>query len=265
MPTQNNKLTIQRLLTNPVEFEAYLDEIDKRLAFREVKIQARPLMAMCEISKELNCTIVMGDEFFNKLDSWYRQRYADRLLVSFDVGKMIVLIKKNPFLVRFPLAYGTVRVNPLEFIRDITPSLLHSLPKNELDDLANLIIKNYKACISISEQKFMSMPDMETAVNQIINQNPDYGQSKWASLQVSEKALKFYIKTKGDNPPNIHNLTTLTKQAESLGLKNIHQSLINKIQCTAGVRYGEENISLNDAVVAQQASIEFCEIIASNL
>jgi len=256
------KYSKQSLLFNSQDFEVYMNEIDRRLIAKDVKIQNRPIMAWSEISKDLNCAISLRDEFSIKISDWYKTRYGNRLLMSFEIGKMVVLICNNPFLIRFPVIYGAPPVNPLNFIQEITPDLLNSLVKDDLDYLANFIIKNYKSFNLISEHRFISISDIDIAVSQIMNQSPDYGLSKWASLQVAEKALKTYISRKNCNYQNTHSLSKLLSQAETLGLDNITDSLINQIQCSPSVRYGEEKVSLIEAVEAHQSSIELCKLIA---
>ncbi len=258
------KYSKQSLLSNSQDFEVYMKEIDQRLIANDVKIQDRQCVAIFEIHKDLNCNFTSKDELHNKISDWYKTRYGNRLLMSFEIGKMVVLICNNPFFVRFPVIYGAPPVNPLNFIQEITPNLLNSLIKDELDYLVNFIIKNYRSFILINEHRFISLSDIDIAVSQIMNQNPDYGLSKWASLQVAEKALKTYISRKNCNYPNTHSLSKLQSQAETLGLHNITDSLINQIQCSPGVRYGEEKVSLTEAVQAHQSSIELCELIAQN-
>lgn len=265
MKRQQEKINIQTLLSNQNSFNEYMEKIDQGLSIDDVMIPARPLKAMGVISEELNCSLVLGGEFSNKIESWYDSRYGKRVLMDFSIGQIVILIKNNPYIVSYPLAFGTVKIYPFRLVEGLTPTLLMSLSQKELDETANIIIKNYTAFASIDEKKFLSISDMDIAVNQIMNKHHDYGQSKWASLQIVEKALKTFIKIKGETPPKIHDLYKLLKQAEKLGLQSIECNMIDKIQCSPSCRYGEEIISLNESVEALHTAINVCSLIANYL
>lgn len=48
----------------------------------------------------------------------------------------------------------------------------------------------------------------------------------------------------------------LATTAESFGLRPIARTVLSKVHCSAGVRYGEEPVSLAEAVEAQRAAFE---------
>jgi hypothetical protein len=50
-----------------------------------------------------------------------------------------------------------------------------------------------------------------------------------------------------------------------LGLKKINQDNVEILECDAGVRYGEEVISVQEAVEAHQASVDLCANVAKGL
>ena len=261
----HSKHTKQSLLANNDEFVSYMLEINNRLGLQGIKISARPMLAGGEVSKDLKCDISWNEELGKKIFAWFKEWYNDRLKNDLSIGKMVIKINQDPFLVKFPLVYGTGEVNPFNFIQDITPNFLNSLSQENIEKIAKLIIRYYYIFVKFNEHNSaISYGDIDIAVSQIMNQNPNYGLSKWASLQLAEKALKAYINNKGNNPPHSHNITNLVSMANTLDLPNILSTMINDIQCGAEVRYNEINVTLDEAIIAHHASLELCEIIVSN-
>jgi hypothetical protein len=196
-------------LDDPSKFDAYIASIDTRLKDQNIPIAARPLMAPCLITEDHRITITLGDERWQRIEAWYRRRYGERLNIDFSLGTSVVIVSGDAYRVRLPLRYGRVRVNPLEWIGDATAALLRSLPSSELDALANRCIWLFEAFRDIAKLRPESTVDLRTAAEHILRQPPEYGLSKWASLQSTEKALKSFIRSSGGNPPNTHVLEHL--------------------------------------------------------
>ena len=100
--------------------------------------------------------------------------------------------------------------------------------------------------------------DLENAVNNILSHQAHYGQSKWASLQFSEKLLKCFLSEKSVGFPRSHNLSDLYRLAVSHGLSQFPTDLLAQVQCSAGVRYGDETLALDEAVRAHYSSLGIC-------
>lgn len=83
-----------------------------------------------------------------------------------------------------------------------------------------------------------------------------FGESKWASLQAAEKTLKAAIALQGETFPYSHDLTRLATRLIEAGVPVAVQPLVDAIQCTPGIRYGEEACSEAEALAAHQASLE---------
>jgi hypothetical protein len=98
-------------------------------------------------------------------------------------------------------------------------------------------------------------------VNNIVQTNPHYGQSRWASLQFTEKYLKCFLKLKTVAFKKEHKLQIIADLAMKNGAPNIPVKAIQDIQCSAATRYGEEKVTLPEAVKAHQASIEVCALL----
>ena len=222
------------------------------------------------------------------IHDWYENKYGDRLKVQMGIGSGIILIRNDPWRVIFPMIFGSVSFvcsNNIErykdspsFSTDGTPPIINIL--NLIEDLPN----DYAKSLSVSERKeikqiflsgleslsyfdmIKSKPfikeakiDLENAVNNILSDHAHYGQSKWASLQFSEKLLKCFLSEKSVNFPKKHNLSDLYNLAVTQGqLTGFPSDLLDQVQCSAGVRYGEETIELEDAVRAHYSSLGIC-------
>lgn len=261
----NNFLEIyQQVMNNPEAFDTYMKSVDKRLKAAGIDIPGRTFVALPEISREFNCIISSDDELHKRVNRWFEDRYGDRSKLSWQIGKMVVLIDDDPYIVQYPLVLVPRIVDPLEWIVDATPALLHAISPNDLDILVESLISGYESFQQLKGLPEAARANLETAIVQIMNQPSHYGESKWASLQATEKTLKAYIKQQGGTPKRTHKLTDLAKQAEKFGLPPVSQPLIGCIQCSAGVRYDDISVTLDEAVEAHHASIQVCMHIATN-
>ena len=60
----------------------------------------------------------------------------------------------------------------------------------------------------------------------------------------------------------VHNLTKLSALTATAGLHEADQQLLAAVQCSAGVRYGEEVVSVAEAVAAHHAALELSWYLA---
>lgn len=156
-----------------------------------------------------------------------------------------------------------LEINPLHFITDFTQTLAKSLTPSELEELCRMFrcgLDSFEFIRAISGLDLVkeALGDLHTSVALLFTNPPQYGQSKWASLQATEKLLKAYIKKKGQEPKQIHNLQKLSDEANRLGMVKFNPASINKIQCKPDVRYGVISVSLAEAVEAHQAAVNIC-------
>jgi hypothetical protein len=77
-------------------------------------------------------------------------------------------------------------------------------------------------------------------------------------LQATEKIIKAYIEEKGSNYPRSHVLKDLTKIAQSLELREVPKSLLDLIQCSPSIRYGNPTVNLVESMQAHQACLNIC-------
>ena len=67
---------------------------------------------------------------------------------------------------------------------------------------------------------------------------------------------------KGTALQRTHTLEDVALTAESLGLAKIPRESLSRVQCKAGVRYGEISVSEMEAVEAQYAALGICREVA---
>lgn len=258
-------MSLHEFLQDTQKFNSLMEKIDNEMRTNNVPIQGRPLEGIAMISKKFRCSIIVGGPDGEQINSWFRRRYGDRLKVNWDIGSTVVEIKGDLYAVSLPQIFGTVKVNVLEWIRGITPNLLHALTPTELNQIGKHVFEHYESYSAISILPKECTPDLKIAVDQLMSQKPQYGLSRWASLQAVEKSLKAYIKAKGGIPPsggkNAHNLSALSIMAEAAGLPAVDKTAINNAQCGAGIRYNDASTQA-DAYAAYCASIKICRHIA---
>jgi hypothetical protein len=83
-----------------------MEDVDRRLREARTSIPSRPLLAFREIAKDgLTLAIGTSNPHANLIDAWFKRRYGDRLLLDFNIGKAVVLIRGDPYVMRLPLIY----------------------------------------------------------------------------------------------------------------------------------------------------------------
>ena len=97
--------------------------------------------------------------------------------------------------------------------------------------------------------------DLRMAVFNLVEERRHLGQSKWASLQFTEKSIKAKLASAGIPFPHSHKLSKLSDAGESAGLFQLDSKLLDKIQSGAAVRYGEETVTFSQAMAAHEASV----------
>ena len=108
--------------------------------------------------------------------------------------------------------------------------------------------------------------DLASSVDDVLRIPPDYGGSRWHSLQAIEKFLKALLAFKGIAYPKGsqgHDIRKLSDLASAF--VQAEKSLLDAVMCTAGVRYNEVPSTLQDAHNAHRAAILICHKIAIQL
>ncbi len=224
-----------------------------------------------------------NNALFTQVHRWYESRYGDRIKTNMGPGSYILVIKNEPWEVELPLCYGQINftindnlnkteaylitgdgskipnINILWHVKDITQEIASSLTDTEREGLLKEYMFGLNAVQSLrglSKVEFMTqaMNDYDVAVSNIFHKYPDYNNSKWASLQFAEKTMKAKLTLEGIPFDKIHDLSKLANKLKPVGL-NIPPPILSNIQCKAGVRYGQETVKKNEAILALQSAL----------
>lgn len=162
---------------------------------------------------------------------------------------------------------GPAVANILQFVVDLSEAKAATLSDAELN-YADVCFKFGFGAVSIlqgSASLHQLVPiargNLSAAVEHLTHQNPQYGESKWASLQMSEKVLKAAIELGGGSFTKTHKLADLFDQATTLGISGDWGPLQQEIQCSPGIRYGEEQCDRRQAQEAHHASLQLLNML----
>lgn len=274
------------------EFDKTLEEIDRKMVSLDVPVRARQLrgwMLFCE-QQQLD-GISMNDPVSEKVMNWFKARYEERLNIG-DFGASVVLARGDILRFRCPLFFGRLLVicyppylgkrqgglavnkpgllNALNQFDSMTQALADSFSSDDLLLLHKAFVDAQIArarIVDAGSDNFVSeaRADIGQSVELLCAPEPQYGPSKWASLQAVEKFLKAYIANQGQAPKYIHELPELAKAAESLGLPAVDRAQLGFVQCAASVRYDRASVNKADAVKAHGAAISICAEISEHL
>lgn len=264
------RITTQDIETGNDVFLAYMQAIDERLRQQKTPIPGRPLKALSIIAQDLGITIMMGGPvdttLSDQINVWFEKRYGDRLKIDLSPGKAVILIRGDPYVMRLPLIIGRWDgiLDVTTLVEGMTQPLFAELPENDMTELVNHFPWLMERFSIMDELPANVRAELDAAVLHLISQQPNYGLSKWSSLQFAEKMLKYFIKARNGTPPNSHSLSKLLNSAENLGLPMGWRPILPLIQCDASVRY-EDGVSLADAVLAHHASIDIVAYISKSL
>ena len=78
MNNRNPIENYQQVMYNPEAFDSYMRSIDEQLKAAGVDIEGRVLVALPEISRELNCIISSESELASQINRWFQDRYDNR-------------------------------------------------------------------------------------------------------------------------------------------------------------------------------------------
>lgn len=299
---QSEKLRPPLVISSEEEFQALMEQIDQEMIDECVGIPARPILAGLKITGRYDIVleavpprraIVLGlftpEQISLRIHDWMKRRYGQRLNLDSTIGRVVLSLRGTLYSIGCPTVYGTVRFvcepdtygqprktlgvravptcNTLDLIDDFTADLARSLMAAEVVRIGAVFASAmgaYTALHAVGDVQFVSeaLGDLDAAVRHMMEHNPQLGLSKWASLQATEKLLKAYIVQKGGKVKRHHSLKEHAEAAAKLGFPPPPEQYIKDVQCSAGVRYGEVAVSVDEAVKAHLVSLEICEVAA---
>lgn len=218
------------------------------------------------------------------IHEWYKNTYGQALNIDFSPGSSLVDIEGNIYEMKIPKIWGsadaiwgpisnqvkdksiisnrgTLTINVPEHIEKLTPSLAEAIKKPRQLEIIVWFSKCFQIFNFLRDKhenwrySVQILTNIDTSVRYILSSSPNYGESKWASLQATEKTIKSILIAQGHNPKHNHNLSSLASDIKPHPALSVH--LLKDIQCSAGARYGDESVTFSQAVKAHNATLEF--------
>ena len=305
MNEKTDKQKLPLSIKSEQEFLLLMEEIDREMVLENIPITARPFRAVSKIAlrydaiffplppnrpPKSNCFDAL--EISIRIHDWMKQRYGKRLNFYDYLGRVVIPLRGALYSINCPIVYGTVKFvcephtfgqkrelvgvkeapvsNILDSIENATSALAQSINTEEAIKITiafTVGMGAYTALDSIKDIEYIRevIGDFHASVSHLMAHESQPGLSKWASLQAVEKLYKAYISQQGEDVKRTHSLQKLCDQATDLGLPSLPKQCINDVQCSAGVRYGEISVSVEDAVKAHLVSLEICEFVAQHI
>jgi hypothetical protein len=285
----------------PVDFEisdsdlhTALVAIDTQLRASNSKLFGRELRGWGLFCQKFDLTMAMSDPLAVRIFDWFTRQYGDRLKGNLDFGNTVAEIRHDFYSLRLPRLYGSaivhcdpmlpkshfgpeltancggVKTNLFDYLQGVTPEFVKSLTDKECIDLLDVYARGVGGYSRMDDCQGApyskeALDDLHQSARQLTDHNPNYGFSRWASLQAVEKVLKGFIEQRGKTFENIHNLAKLAGVAVSAGLPSPDARLLAKIQCKADVRYSAAAVGRAEALQAHYAALAFCADVALRL
>jgi hypothetical protein len=281
-------------------FETMMREIDAQLVRDGTPIPSRPMQAVMAVGSRYKISIPFGSRSSFRLPpelsryaqlsqnilDWYDSVYGDRIKLDFSPGKMVLMIEGDRYLMSMPRLFGAAhyfasrqfmktevvtrepaRCNVVQLVDGLTPAKAARLSDQTLHYISQHFALGVEAHDLLEATQDLDLiqiarGDIQTAVSNLMDRGDRFGESKWASLQAAEKTLKAAISLEGDKFKFSHQLERLCEQLATLGVICEWAPLIGKIQCSPGIRYGEVQCSLDEAVDAHHASLRLVVALA---
>lgn len=301
----------KRTIRTKEDFDELMIEVDAALQAKDVPIHSREILALGEVSQRLGVQVTCGplwpgpipglykgESLTAHIRDWMRKRYGDRLKVDITNGYSLLLIRGDPWLLRFPVIFGSCTVvcdrdltkqypdlavtkpgqprqksilNLLRCIQNLPQGLASDLTDNELREALDYFLFGHEFLNKLNsfcrtdELAMTALSDLNASAKLAVGNPSEYGQSRWASLQAGEKLLKYYIDRKGESFPHIHDLRKLVAQASQLGLPEIDNSVLSGVQCKADIRYSQQKQSVESVVEANRGTMYIGSIVINAL
>lgn len=243
------------------ELNEKLNLIDNELTEKHVPIPARPLVTSLKYQQALGISFVFPSEVSSYIEGWYSKKYG-LIKDTRPIGSSVICISGHVFAVELPTILGQAKIRPLTHIKGLTEELWQSQSKKDQARIVETIVQIIRRFQVISNYLEAVGGDLTASVTHLLGPSGDYGLSKWASFQAAEKIIKSSLKTKNVKYPFTHDIDALRLLAAQNGLPLIPEDWIAKVKTTPGVRYGNQKISVSDAINSHYASIMICAMLA---
>jgi len=272
------------------DLHSALAEIDSELRASGTKLWGRELRAWQHFCRKFHLEMAATDPLADRIFDWFTKQYGDRLIGNLDFGSTAAEIRHDLYSIQFPRLFGTeivhcdpllsafdfrprmtrdrlLKTNLFDHLAGATPAFIKSLTVEECTRLVNIYARGFVGLSRMDDAKQAplareALDDLHQSASQLTATSPNYGFSRWASLQAAEKLLKSFITLKQQMPRKTHNLVDLAATAVSLGLPAPSSSLLRDIQCDAEVRYSASSVGKQEALQAHYAALSLASEIA---
>lgn len=231
-----------------------------------------------------------GTDLAIRAQRWFEERYGDATEMDFSPGSLVVYLRGDAWTMRLPFMAGPFivvchqnevseeippgttdprpfRYNALDALESLPDGLRASLTGSECSYLRESFVlgaRAHSAVHAIWRQKLIPevRSDLDSAVAFLASQRAHTGQAQWASSQAVEKSLKALLVSNRAPVPKTHSLAKLLGLAAPFGLSAPPKHLLSAVACSPAARYGEESLTLNEAIEGHHASLCLIEGIA---
>jgi|ERR1700722_969467 len=237
--------------------------------------------------------VFVGDDLTLRVIDWIDARYGQRQAIDFGPGLVALPLRGDLWSVRLPRRFGTVvffasrtersttpeyylprreppRLNILEQVLELPEGLRIALSDSELADFLRRFMEAFAAMSDLEvvvdrPMVFEARGDINAAYQFLFSWPQQFGQARYSAMQASEKLLKCFIDSRGEEFKRIHLIAELHGTAVSLGLTPLDPNWTTALHCTAGARYGKEKSTPDQAYRAYWSSLMTCGHVAKHI
>jgi HEPN domain-containing protein len=271
-----------------------LSEIDNELRASNSQASGRELRGWVNFCRRFNLAMRMDDPLAVRIFDWFKMQYGDRLNLQMDFGTTVAQIRHDVYPMRLIRIYGAAIMhcdpvlhgtnfgpslstdgNPsksslLGQLQGLTREFIKSLTPEECNELLDTYVRGVLGFSRMQDAygspfSREALDDLSQSAAHLTAHSPNYGFSRWASLQAAEKLVKGYIVGKGQTPKKTHDLEILVTSAVSLGMPVPFRAHVQELQCSADVRYASSSVGKVEALKAHYAALILCGQIAPSL
>ncbi len=259
-----------------------LKEIDEKLRQEGVDIPWRPFHAWGRVCRRLGVSLDADHPISEEIQNWFAEVYGDRLKAPTLLGRIPIEMRGDIHVIsmspKIELTKDGTAKPSFDWGLDGGPKLFETLgetEKREIHDLLQMgwgVFSELAPYVSERALPMEATADLEVSLEQLTRKDgASLGLSKWASLQTAEKSLKAYLNSKGQAPPRTHSIQRLHALAvaqdfpDLQGIRMAEGVLLELIECSAGVRYGDEPVTRREAIGAHYSALMIATTAAAKM
>jgi HEPN domain-containing protein len=291
---------VKDMNTLPDNLDSIIETADRELQAADVPPLARPIRSVMKVARALGLPELplfplserdpekdsFPDLITQRISSWYRELYGDRLNLDPSANARVAIIADGDIWEgNLPFIFGgivapsrdlpdssdegqkaTEIYNPCAHLKGITQPRLNRFTHDDINEVVELYNLGWNARDAFKRFRKDNLliakaeADWAAATMHLTAQNPDYGQSLYSSYQVTEKFMKgLFALITSRKAPHVHGLGDLFKklktECEIRGIDDL-EPLLEKILYNSSARY-DAAITRKEAYDAYKSSLEF--------